>query len=449
MSKKWLLILSLASTLAFADEFADEFSQSAQEMQSTSSGRADFEFLGGVEVEQGLRTSGTGAMKQANSDWTMAHRRLKIKAQKNMDKGGLYAKIYFTKDDVTQDSYIDFRELRLQYKAFSWMDLSIGRQVSTWGVGDMLFINDLFPKDWKALFRGMDMEYLKAPSNSLRMTNYLGALTWDLVYTPQFTPDNVPRGCHLTTYDPNTRSIVTDPNACLERDNTAEGMVNNDSSNGEVATQLKWDVSGHQLALYAYRGFYKNPRSARFDSSLLISPLYPRLNAYGFSEEGQIGPGIFTLEYGYYDSIDDTDTDLLIENSMHKFIVGYKMDLNSQLTLGAQIYGEYMTDYDQYQQLYTGAMGSTVGIKKEQQHTYTLRVMYKAFQETLIVNWFTYFRPDDKDMFSQLDFNKKLNTNFSLGLGYNYFSGDQDYLAREFSSVKDEDSFYVRLRYDL
>jgi hypothetical protein len=33
--------------------------------------------------------------------------------------------------------------------------------IITWGVGDLLFINDVFPKDWESFFSGRPPEYLK------------------------------------------------------------------------------------------------------------------------------------------------------------------------------------------------------------------------------------------------------------------------------------------------
>ncbi|MFW6031595.1 MAG: hypothetical protein ACOC9T_03300, partial [Myxococcota bacterium] len=32
------------------------------------------------------------------------------------------------------------------------------------GTGDLVFLNDLFPKDWRSFLLGRDLDYLKAPS---------------------------------------------------------------------------------------------------------------------------------------------------------------------------------------------------------------------------------------------------------------------------------------------
>lgn len=442
---KWLLIVTLLfSTALFADEFEDEFANSG------SSGvlkRADFEFYGGIELEQGHAISGAGPLKDANRDTTMANKRLKLKTMKTNDKGGLYAKVDIARDDVTNETLTDIRELRLQYRVGPMMDVSVGKQVSTWGVGDMLFINDLFPKNWNANFMGRDLEYLKDSSNSARVTSYLGPVTWDVVYTPKFAPDTTPTGCHLSTFNPNTGTIVTTDNNCTA-ENTANGRVSNKDDDSEIATALKITAAGQDLSLYGYRGFYKNPRNMILDGATLM-PYYPRLNVYGFSSEGQVGPGVFTMEYGFYDNQENAKESLLLENDMHKYLVGYKIDLTGKLTVGAQVYGEYMTDYDMYKTQYEAAYGSDAGIKKENQLTYTLRVMYKMQQETLFLNLFTYYRPDDHDSFTKIDMTKRLDNNFSVVVGASIFTGEDNYESREFGMHRNDDMVYLRFKFDL
>jgi hypothetical protein len=422
----------------FADEFNDEFAQEAS-LEEESSLQYDFS----LEIDQGVFTSNAGPM--ADNTWAKSNQRLKLRAQESLDKSALYAKLYLTNDTVSSETKADLREVRLQYSPTDSMDLSIGRQVSTWGVGDMLFINDLFPKDWKALFLGQDMEYLKAPADSLRMTNYFGDVTWDFVYTPEFTADITPTGCHLATYNPATRAVIANAASC-GKDNLDLGKVS--GNDGELATQLKFDVSGHQMAFYGYRGYYKNPRSMTQVNGQYM-PFYPRLNAYGFSDEGQVGPGIFTFEYGYYDSAEDTATNLLVENSMHKALIGYKMDVSASLTLGMQAYVEHMTDHDQYQSLYQTAYGSAAGMRDEDQFTYTLRVMHKSMQDTLMINLMHYERPNDEDSFTTLDVTKQVTNRLSIIGGMNIFTGTSAKADREFALQKDSDNVYLRVKYAL
>ena len=79
------------------------------------------------------------------------------------------------KGDAWYDSYLekfdgDLRDLTLSFSLGSNLDMKLGRQVLTWGTGDLVFLNDLFPKDWVSFFAGREDEYLKAPSNAVRAT---------------------------------------------------------------------------------------------------------------------------------------------------------------------------------------------------------------------------------------------------------------------------------------
>jgi hypothetical protein len=64
------------------------------------------------------------------------------------------------------------------------------------------------------------------------------------------------------------------------------------------------------MAIYYYNGFYKNPKSLKIgilasNNQAGLLPYYSRLNVYGYSSEGQVGPGILSFETGYNYSKDD------------------------------------------------------------------------------------------------------------------------------------------------
>ena len=71
------------------------------------------------------------------------------------------------KADFTIDEYyngktgLDIRTLSVMMSPLNWLDLKFGRQVFTWGTGDYVFVNDLFPKDYVSFYIGRDDEYLK------------------------------------------------------------------------------------------------------------------------------------------------------------------------------------------------------------------------------------------------------------------------------------------------
>ena len=92
-------------------------------------------------------------------------------------------------DGIEQEFTADIRDISLSFSPLQSLDMKVGRQVLTWGTGDLLFLNDLFPKDWVSFFAGRDDEYLKAPSNSFRATQYNNFVNIDFAWTPEFRSD--------------------------------------------------------------------------------------------------------------------------------------------------------------------------------------------------------------------------------------------------------------------
>ncbi|MCK4629255.1 MAG: hypothetical protein KAT56_09640, partial [Sedimentisphaerales bacterium] len=48
-------------------------------------------------------------------------------------------------DMVTEDGHFDMREAYVSFSPLDFLDAKVGRQILTWGTGDLLFINDMFP----------------------------------------------------------------------------------------------------------------------------------------------------------------------------------------------------------------------------------------------------------------------------------------------------------------
>ncbi|MBL7221906.1 MAG: hypothetical protein ISS69_17490 [Phycisphaerae bacterium] len=81
------------------------------------------------------------------------------------------------------------------------MDVKVGRQILTWGTGDLLFVNDLFPKDWRAFFIGRDLEYLKAPADAMKVSLFGDIANLDLVYMPRFNPSRFISGRRISYFN--------------------------------------------------------------------------------------------------------------------------------------------------------------------------------------------------------------------------------------------------------
>lgn len=286
------------------------------------------------------------------------------------------------------------------------------------------------------------MESMKDSSTSLRLTSYFGKWTLDMVYHPKFSPDTTPTGHYFSVFDPNSGQLIA--NRGDYEDRYQSSKITNNLKHSEYAVSLKRRIGSQEVSLYGYKGFYKNPKGLMMWDGMLM-PYYPDLSVIGASTEGQVGPGILTTEIGYYNSEEDKDgNNPLIENSMLKFLIGYRMDFSAHLAMGFQWYQELMMDYDAYEQ----SMMMNPFKKKRAHNTFTVRLTYKAQRETLWVNIFTYLRPDDKDTFTRLDITKRLDDHFSVTLGANVFTGKTHYEDREFGMLRHDDNVYVRFKYN-
>jgi len=441
-----------------SDEFSDSDDENSDAFSDTDEDSADeapsLEWTGFLEIEQGGHI---GDKSVVDKKWILSNRRFRLATNPSNDMGSAFIKADFIEDSVTGESKIDLREARVVMTPAEQIDLSIGKQVNTWGVADMLFINDLFPKNWISNFLGRDMESMKDSANSFRMTGYLGEVTMDLVYHPEFAPDTTPTGCRLSVYNPNSQSLIANESSCGDNSNRFNQP---DSDSSETAIRLKVQLGSYEIATYYYDGFFKNPKGLQWADSngkgtgetdlatagyTMLTAYYPRLTVQGASLEGQLGPGIVALETGLYDSEEDKDGDnSLIENSKWKYLMGYRMDLSANLSAGLQWYQEQMLQYDAYEK----SVQYSDYRKKEKHNTYTMRLTIKAQQETLFINLFTYQRPEDKDAFTKIDVSKRLNDNLEVVAGANIFEGQEHYEDREFGMLRDNDNVFVRMKYN-
>src|SRR3989338_4613447 len=104
-------------------------------------------------------------------------------------------------DWVEDDWGVELREGYVDY-LMDKFDVRIGLQIITWGVGDLLFINDVFPKDWEAFYSGRPLEYLKIGVDSLKLDIYSDLISAEFILIPHFTPDNPPSVGRFFFLDP-------------------------------------------------------------------------------------------------------------------------------------------------------------------------------------------------------------------------------------------------------
>jgi len=346
------------------------------------------------------------------------------------------------KSDMVYDAWkgafiYDLREANAYLYPFDWMDIKAGRQILTWGTGDFLFLNDLFPKDYQSFFIGREDEYLKAPSTSIKTSFYpeifKQSINIDFVWTPVFEHDRFITGERLSYYN----NLLNDKAGFKNKIH----YENPDRTlrNSEYAARISKNFSGIDSALYFYKGFFHQPLAFDFDSH---RSKFPELAVYGGSVQGAIFGGVGNFEIAYYDSMDDTKgDDPFVENSYLKGLIGYNRELMKNLTFGTQYFVELMSDYDEYKKTYP----VTELRANQARQVITFRLTQLMFMENLKLSVFTFYSPNDEDTYIRPNLSYKWSDNLMLTIGGNIFAGKEEHTF--FGQFEDNTNIYGRIRY--
>jgi len=410
--------------------------------QAERPGAEPFAELSGFwEIRGGVRTQHDKYQRDASIGETRLH----LELQKLWKQATFSIKADLLYDAVVDrhrvrlesgDGLLDLREVSAAFSPTSFLDVKLGRQVLTWGTGDLIFINDMFPKDWRSFFIGRDVEYLKAPSDAIRLSFYGKLANVDVVYTPRFDPDRFIRGRRISYYSSTLgrragRDAIVKPH-----------LPNDWFADDEWAVRIFKNVSGYELAAYGYWGYWKSPGGMNLATGRAT---FPRLGVYGASVRGQLGRGIANAEIGYYDSRQDRDgDDPYVNNSQLRLLFGYEQDLPQiarDLTVGVQYYLEWMMDYGAYER--TLPAGSVRA--DEDRHVVTFRITKRLLNQNLTLSMFAYYSPTDADAYLRPKASYKIDDHWTAEIGANVFFGKYEHTF--FGQFERDSNVYAALRY--
>ena len=399
-----------ANTSSDSSEWDEVFDDEWDVATDTSSALTISGFL---EATQGYRWQSDDAVstRQTLSD---------VRARINLDYLLSTSALSFKSDlwfDGVQDKWqAQVRELAWQGNLSGlgeWgnaFDVKIGQQVLTWGTGDYVFLNDLFPKDYPSFFAGRSDEYLKAPSASIKLSGYFSALNIDVVVTPEFEPDIAINGDVFSFFSAQAGQNIA-PGFSVSKEHTPNSP--------ELAVRLHRNFNSTQWALYGYRGYYKQPLSTTEQGELL----YSRLNVVGASVVMPLYKGIFNAEYAYYHSVDDSrGRNPRIPNSQQRFLLGYNQELAPNLNGGAQWYSEVTQHYSQLMDVAYYPEHEQAQVR----HWLTARLTWLALRQTLTINGFLFYSPTDNDGYLKAELRYTPTDNWQFRVGINGFRGRDD-----------------------
>jgi hypothetical protein len=332
-------------------------------------------------------------------------------------------------DGVTEQGEYETREAWMFARPSDVLDIKIGRQVLTWGTGDLVFLNDLFPKDWQSYFIGRDKEYLKAPSDAVKVGLFSDMVGLDLVYTPKFDPDRFITGEYVSYWNGDGFSGRDD----LAATNTPDKWFRDD----ELALRVYTTIHNYELAAYGYRGFWKRPAGLNAQGE----GIFPGLDVVGASARGQVGPGIGNVEFAYYHSKDDPGgRDPDIDNSEARYLVGYTQDVARDLNVSLQYYVEQMAHYHRYRD----GLKSEPGRDRFRQIV-TLQVTWLLLHQNLELVFSGYISPTDKDTYLRPTMRYKYSDQVILEAGLSMFLGEEDHTF--FGQFENNSNVFGAVRY--
>jgi hypothetical protein len=347
--------------------------------------------------------------------------------------------VFFFKGELLLDGHEEepdgsIRECYLNISPLSFLDIKAGRQILTWGTGDLIFINDLFPKDFVSFFIGREDQYLKVPSDAIKLSFFSKLVNLDLVFIPFFQPDTPIRGRRLSFYNPFT----------LSRDGEDSDLYFNKPghslSNTEIAVRLNRFIKSYELSVYGFRGYYKQAAGVRniFKRELF----YPELSVFGGSIRGQALGGIGSFEFGYYRSREDTSGhDPFIENSSVRYLFGYERQFKNDLFLSFQYYLNQLLDYHDYRIAQPGKVPK----RDEFYQLLTMRVTKLLYHQDVELSLFVFYSPSDSDFHIRPRITYDVTDSWKVTCGGSIFGGEDDYTV--FGQLKRNDTIYFRVRY--
>jgi hypothetical protein len=421
----FLLLLTLVPALVAAQEKAKD----AEEK------KLDIEVHGFLLGVFSGRTTGVRPPGGDGSDFVLGEERLRLELSVATASGEatLLAKGDLFHDAIADEVHLDIREAYAGYTIGAF-DFRLGRQIMTWGVGDLFFINDVFPKDWESFYSGRPMEYLKLGVDGFRVRYSSDVINAEGVVVPFFTPDTLPSAQRFFFFDPFS-GVPTQ----------VTGKPRSSYSNTECAIRLYRQIGEADVSVYAYRGFWRDP-SVRLDNPVTpttATRFFPTLSVYGLSVQRALLEGVVSAEAGYYDSRQDHGgNDPTVPNSQGRFLCGYQRQFWEDFTAGLQFYAELMEDYPAYRAALPPGFPSDHRLRT----VVSLRITQLLDYQAVRVSLFVAYSPSDVDYFVQPEVSYKLSDNLSVALGANVWGGRTQ--TTFFGQFDKSDNVFLNVRFD-
>lgn len=296
----------------------------------------------------------------------------------------------------------------------------IGRQVVTWGTGEYLYVNDMFPKNYDRFFRGHSFDALKDAVDGVK-ANWSGQPGDLEVVISRPRADQMPDGHRYVGA------------SAMPLDDLPQNR-----SGADVAARLSTRLSNFDMA--GYVGRYRDRTQSITPSPTAMAREGAQVSHVGLSATGNLAAGVAWAEVAqlHVDRLNG-NVNRFATGSRFKALMGYSRDVASDVTVTAQLQAEHDTDHADY------ARSLQAGIRplKRDRVLAHARLQARLMNQTLGLG-IQGFVTNEGDRHIHPFANYTPLDGLNVELGANVFNGRAD---TQYGALTDDSNVYLSARY--
>lgn len=328
---------------------------------------------------------------------------------------------------------------------FSSTDIRIGRQQIIWGKGDGVFITDIVsPKDLSE-FLLPDFDEIRTGVTAIKLNQYIGDQTFELVYIPTFTATVFPDASSIWSRTPAFPAPITEDYSEKDIQATLKNSEVFTKFSGilpfmdyEIMAGYMWDDDPSMHVMPEFSG---TPPAL---TGVTLRPQHHRLSVGGGSFSTELAGMVFRGEGAYYQG-----KQFLAVNAMEypielpgkdyfHYLLGLDFSIGST-RLSTQFVQQAIVDYDE------------LIVQEDAVNTVTLLANRSFLRETLTAQAFAYIGLNRGDALIRPTLSYDLADGLEILGGANIFIKDSDISDGEdpgqFGYFDDNDMLYLKVKY--
>lgn len=376
----------------------------------------------------------TGVLLEEPKDFSIIQNTFNLNFEKKANKVAFVANpfVYHYSDKNLE---LGLREAYLDLYLKN-LDIRIGKQQIIWGKAEGVFITDIVsPKDLRE-FLLPDFDEIRMGVTSFKLNYYLGNHAFEFVWTPVFTPTNMPEAGSIWEPDMNFPIAPT-------WDYTTS-IISPRLENSEIFARYSLMSSGFDFEIVGGYFYYDDPAmhlTKTIDpttlqlTNLTVRPEYHRVSMGGASFSLPVSSFVLRGEGAFYNgrnfqTIAPTIPDAAIEKDYLHYMFGLDYTL-AGIKLSAQFIQEYIIDYEE-------------GIYNEEfENTMTFIAKKDFFREKLWLELFSYIGINNEDALIRPKISYNFADGFDIQLGANIFVG----VTGRFGQYDANDMLYLKFKF--